>query len=385
MSKRRVLAAMLAASFPLISQLPASPASMHDVTYLTSGSPVVAEDSASVRIRIHRGEHGLKDATVFYGTGVGSATEGDDYRPRDGKVVMGAPSDDRSVGIPLIDDDVVEDVEDFQFRLNRAEGGTVLRVPTTATVTIADDDGPSRISFARGTFSNFENRGSIAVTMVRSGDSSLDASAELVSTGAGAVDGTDYSGVSQTVTFASVDRAEVVFMPLINDSEGEATEEIALSLGSPVGGSLAGPETAAAQILDDDSASSDTKAPVTQFHRPRHGSVYKSKRFRTLHVITSDDASGVATLKGALRRKLLTGKCGWHNGKKFVRGGCDNYEWNKLEVRPFVYWWLRGKLNPTTRTTGVKNYTAYALAIDEAGNAESILKKGRNKNTFRIK
>ncbi len=107
--------------------------------------------------------------------------------------------------------------------------------------------------------------------------------------------------------------------------------------------------------------------------------------FGALHVITSDNASGVATLQGALRRKLRTGKCGWYNGKKFVRGACDNHKWNELEVRPFVYWWLHGKLKSSTRTTGIKNYTAYARATDEAGNVESVLKKGRNRNTFRVK
>lgn len=358
---------------------------MHDVTYLTSGSPVVAEDTASVRIRIHRGEHGVRDAKVFYETGTGSATPDGDYRPKDGRIVMGAPRDDRSVGVSLIDDDLVEEVEDFQFRLERAEGGTILRVPTTATVTIADDDGPGRISFARGAFLNFENRASIAVTLVRSGDATSEASVDLVSADAGAVDGQDYSGVAGTVTFASGQRALIVFIPLTNDSEGEPTEQVSLSLASPVGATMTAPETATAEILDDDSTSADTKAPVTQFHRPRHGSVYKSNRFRSLHVITSDDASGVETLQGALRMKLRSGKCQWYKKKRFVSGPCKGPKWNDLEVRSFVYWPLRTRLDPTTKQTGVKNYTAYALSVDEAGNEERMLKKGRNRNTFRIK
>jgi Calx-beta domain-containing protein len=381
----RDLLGVIAALLPAAAADPGSATAMHDVTYISSGSPVVGEDSPKVTIRVHRGEHGLGDAKVFYATHTGSAAEDGDYLPKSGRLVLAAPSDDRGVDVQLVDDDLVEDVEDFEFRLERAEGGTVLRVPTRATVTIADDDGPSRISFAPGGFSNYENRGSVAVTVVRSGDATAEAGVSLSSADAGAVDGEDYTGVSETVTFASGDRVEVVPLPLLNDSAAEATEQVSLSLGSPVGAILSAPETATADIFDDDSNSADTKAPVTEFHRPRQGAVYRSKRFGSLHVITSDDASGVATLKGALRRRLRSGDCDWYTGKKFVDGQCGKRKWVELEVRSFVYWRLRGHLEPTTAATGVKNYTAYALSTDKAGNVERTLTKGRNKNTFRIK
>jgi hypothetical protein len=358
---------------------------MHDVTYITSGSPVVREDAAAVLVRIHRGEHGLDDATIFYTTDAGTATEGDDYKSRTGQIVMGAPRDDRSVKVDLIDDGRVEDVEDFEFRLVRAKGGTLLRVPSIVTVTIADNDGPSRLSFARGGFVNFENRGSIAVTLVRSGDAAAEASVDLVTAGAGAEEGADYTPVSETVTFSPGDRAEVVFIPVIDDADGEATEQISLSLGPPTGGALSDPQSATAEILDDDSGSADTQAPVTQFHRPRHGSVYRSKQFGSLHVVPSDDASGIATLKGALRMNLRGGACKWYNDKTFVRRPCSKKKWVDLEVRTFVYWRLHGKLQRSTAATGIKNYTAFALSTDEAGNAERAFERGRNRNTFRIK
>jgi Calx-beta domain len=382
--KRRYVLGLLVA-FSLLAASAARPTGGHDVTYITSGSPVVGEDLARVRIRIHRGEHGLDDATIFYGTHVGTATEGEDYDAKSGKLVMAAPSDDRGTSISLIDDDLVEDVEDFEFRLERAEGGTLLRVPKTAIVTIADNDGPSRISFARGAFSNYENRGPIPVAVVRSGDAAAEVSVAVTSADDGAVSGTDYSPIAETVTFAPGSRVAPIPIALVNDTEPEETEQIALSLQSPVGASLATPEAATAAVLDDDSTSSDTQAPVTQFHRPQDGSAYKSGRFGSLHIITSDDASGVAKLKAALRKRLRSGKCAWYNDKSFVRGPCAHRRWVELDVRPFVYWQVHGRLRPTSAATGIRNYTAYAVARDEAGNLEHALEKGRNRNTFRIK
>jgi hypothetical protein len=86
------------------------------------------------------------NAKVFYGTQTGSAAEDGDYLPKAGRLVLAAPSDDRGVDVQLVNDDLVENIEDFEFRLERAEGGTVLRVPTRATVTIADDGAPTRVS-----------------------------------------------------------------------------------------------------------------------------------------------------------------------------------------------------------------------------------------------
>jgi Calx-beta domain-containing protein len=382
--KRRFLVGPLIA-LALSLAPPALPTAQHDVTYITSGSPVVGEDLPRVRIRVHRGEHGLDDAMIFYGTHAGTATEGEDYDAKKGKLVMGAPTDDRGTSVSLIDDVVVEGVEDFEFRLERAEGGTLLRVPKTAIVTIADNDGPSRISFARSSFSNYENRGPISVAVVRSGDAAAETSVTVMSADDGAVSGTDYSPIAETVSFAPGIRVAPIPMSLINDTDPEETEQISLELQSAEGAALASPETATAAILDDDSTSSDKQAPVTQFHRPQDGSVYASRHFGSLHIITSDDASGVATLKAALRKRLRSGKCAWYNDKSFVRGSCGRRRWVQLEVRPFVYWQLHGRLKPTSASTRIRNYTAYAVARDEAGNLEGALEKGRNKNTFRIK
>jgi hypothetical protein len=358
---------------------------LHDVTYISSGSPVVDESSASVAVRIHRGEHGLGDATVYYGTKPGEADAGQDYETKKGNIVLAAPRDDKAVRVDLLDDDEVEGVETFSFTLERAEGGTLLRTPKTATVTIADDDGPSRISFATSTFSNFENRGGVAITLVRSGDATAEATVDLASADGAAIAGQDYEAFSGTVTFSPGDRAEVVGIPMTNDTEEEATEDLSVVLQNTVGAELTTPSDAVVNILDDDSDSSDTKAPVSQFHKPRDGEEYRSNQLGSLHIITSDDASGVAVLKGALRKRLRSSGCAWYTGKRFVRGSCDNRRWVDLEVRNFVYWRLRVDLAPTNQKTGIRSYTAYALSTDEAGNAESKLKAGRNKNTFYVR
>jgi hypothetical protein len=361
------------------------PAWAHDVTFISYPTAVVAESSGAVGITIHRGEHGFDVATIDYSTTPGSAQDGADFDGKQSSFKLAAPSDDAEVLIRIRDDNVDEGVETFEFSLDKASGGTILRFPTKATVTIVDDDGPSRISFSQAAYTNYENRGATTITLIRSGDASQPASVDVATSDGTAVADDDYTPVTSTVTFNAGVRTKTVSVAMTNDSAGEETESLNLSLGTPTGATLTEPQAATLEILDDDSTSSDTTPPRSQFHKPRNGVTYKPHQVRTLHVITSDDASGVDTLQGALRKKMRNGKCAWFTGKRFKRRSCDSRKWIDLKVKPFVYWRLDTTLRQTTKRSGIKNYTAYARATDNSGNVETTFKKGRNRNTFKVK
>jgi hypothetical protein len=360
------------------------PAWAHDVTYINYPTLVVPESSGSVGITVHRGEHGFEVATIDYSTTAGNAQDGADFEGKQGSFKLGAPSDDTEVLIKILNDDVVEEVETFGFSLDKAVGGTILRFPTKATITIVDDDGPSRISFSQASYTNYENRGATTITLIRSGDASQPASVDLSTSDGTAVAETDYTALTTTVTFEAGTRTETVAVDMTNDTTAEETESLNLALGTPSGAELTDPQTATVEILDDDSTSSDTTAPRSQFHKPRNGVKYKPSQVRTFHVITSDDASGVDTLQGALRKKMRNGSCSWFTGKGFKGGGCSSRKWIDLKVKPFVYWRLDTTLRATTKKSGIKNYTAYARSTDNSGNVETTFKKGRNKNTFTV-
>ena len=60
--------------------------------------------------------------------------------------------------------------------------------------------------------------------------------------------------------------------------------------------------------------------------------------------------------------------------------------WQGTKYDEFVDWYVKPmrQLKPSVKTK-IKNYTAYARAIDGAGNVERDFIKKRNENTFEIK
>jgi hypothetical protein len=88
----------------------------------------------------------------------------------------------------------------------------------------------------------------------------------------------------------------------------------------------------------------------------------------------------------ALRRKMMKGKCGWWNGKRFRRGDCSKPLWRTMKAyEPGKFYYYRIKALAPSVGTRIMNYTGYARAIDGAGNVESLLQPKRNRNTFEIR
>jgi hypothetical protein len=209
--------------------------------------------------------------------------------------------------------------------------------------------------------------------------------------------GTDFDEVSEEVTFAANEFRKTVLVSIDNDKEKESTEDFTLALSAPSGADVSEPSAATMHLLDDDSGSADFVAPRTQFHLPRNGESYRSRQARAIHLFSSDAASGVAKMWMALRKNMRNGKCAWWRGRGFKSGPCNKHlvanrrssrpwiDMGKLPQNYFVVYKLKKRLTPSTKKTGIKNYTVFGKARDEAGNFELTFKKGRNKVNYNIK
>ena len=76
--------------------------------------------------------------TVRYATADGTATAGADYEAESGTLTFGAGSTQHTVAVPIVDDQVSEEMETFTVALSDPERATLSE--TTATGTITDDD-----------------------------------------------------------------------------------------------------------------------------------------------------------------------------------------------------------------------------------------------------
>lgn len=385
----------------------------HDVVYLVeqTGSTYVPTENyvlveggardALIRREQHGTEVGQVDWSTF-ATADDDATAHADFHPDSGTRnidpvgVEGAP-------ISALDSDsTVEPIETYTFKLSNARGepGMILRQPSEAKVSIIDNDGSARIGLGTDQYSNFENRGSVRILVVRAGPATTEASTVQYATAPGtATAGSDYTSKTGTLTFEAGStipaRTETIVVPLLNDSADEPAETFTLTLSNPTNATLTTPASATVTIEDDDSPTSDTRAPVTSFHIPRHGETYRPRSLeaKSAHISPSDDGSGVAKAEFALRKNLRNGNCAWYTGTRFRGGACSSKRWLDAGLdqqcpdpdQCFIVYEYDERLKQTTRSTGIRSYTAFARSHDNAGNVERDFDAGRNKNTFFLK
>jgi CSLREA domain-containing protein len=134
-------------------------------------------------------------------------------------------------------------------------GGVLLGgVDTSAVQTfkITVNDGGT-LQFSAATYSVSENAGPAAITITRTGGSAGTATVKIDTSNGTATAGSDYTTVSQTVTFNDGELSKIVNIPITDDLLNEPDETVNLAL-SNVGGSgqLGTPIAAVLTITNDD-------------------------------------------------------------------------------------------------------------------------------------
>lgn len=100
----------------------------------------VDEDAGTVEVRVVRTNGFDGQVTVDYATQPGTASPGSDYTPVSGTLTFDEGQAVDTIVIPILDDSLAESIEQFTVTIDNVNGGAVLLVPRTATVTIIDDE-----------------------------------------------------------------------------------------------------------------------------------------------------------------------------------------------------------------------------------------------------
>ncbi|MGD0166145.1 MAG: Calx-beta domain-containing protein, partial [Gaiellaceae bacterium] len=138
-----------------------------------------------------------------------------------------------------------------KLSLSSPSSGAVLGTQKTATLTILDND--RAFAFSAATYSVNESGGHATITIKRSGSSSGAYSVHFATANGTATAGSDYTAVSQTVSFAAGVTSKTVSIPIKNDTVKEPNETVKLSLSSPSSGAVLGTQkTATLTIIDND-------------------------------------------------------------------------------------------------------------------------------------
>src|SRR5262249_44723770 len=143
-----------------------------------------------------------------FATSNGTATSGSDYAAVS-QTVSFADGDaaDKTVTIPILDDSFFEGNETVNIALTNPTGGATLGSPSTAVLTITDNETPPAgpVQLGPATYKLTETGGSATINNTRAGGSVGAVGISLTTSNGSATAGSDYTAVSQTVSFAAGD------------------------------------------------------------------------------------------------------------------------------------------------------------------------------------
>jgi hypothetical protein len=217
----------------------------------------VGEALASATITVTRTGGLASGVTVHYASvpeaGPGKATQFVDYTPVSGDLVFAANQKSRTFTVPILPDVLDEDNETLTLELSAPGGGGTLGSPSTATLTILEDDVAGTLQFAGVTFAAGESSGAATVTVTRSGGTAAGVTVSYATSNGTATAGQDYQAASGTLSFAQGETSQTFSVTILADGSPEPDETVILTLSAPGGGAALGiPSTATLYIVDDD-------------------------------------------------------------------------------------------------------------------------------------
>jgi hypothetical protein len=223
------------------------------VVSLSSASAQVAENGGSIELTITLSEIHDQVVSVDVTTFNGTASAASDYVAVAETAFIPIGSLSAPVTIQILDDGIFEGDEHFTVDLSNPNGAD-LGSPTTATVTITENDPAPSIGFSAGSSSVDETAGTTGLTVQLTVPTSLNVTVDYTTTNGTAVAGTDYVAASDTLTIPAGELSGVIPVTIIDDTDPEGDEDFSVNLANPVGAGLGAIPARDVTILDDDSA-----------------------------------------------------------------------------------------------------------------------------------
>ena len=221
----------------------------------SSATYSAAENSGSATITVSRTGLATGVATVSYATANGTATAGSDYTSTNGTLNFGAGETSKSFSIPILNDSLIEVNETVNLALSNATGGALLGSPSTATLTLVDDDVAPSLSINDVSVTEGNTGTSNATFTVSLSAASSKTITVNYSTANGTLNpataGSDYTAKSGTLTIAPRATSATITVQVTGDARHETNETFVVNLSDPVNATLAN-NSGVGTILDDD-------------------------------------------------------------------------------------------------------------------------------------
>lgn len=193
---------------------------------------------------------------VNYATASGTATNGVDFVPWSGGVVIPVGVSTYFLNIAINGDTLVEQNETFNVNLSNSANATI--TDGQGIGTILNDDIGGTIQLSAQTYSTQEGN-NLTITVNRTDGNASGVSVQYAVNSGTAISGQDFNPASGVLTFGANETSKTFTVQTINDPVDEPDETATVVLSNPTGGGTLGTQSSAPlTILDDDNSPSIT-------------------------------------------------------------------------------------------------------------------------------
>jgi len=216
----------------------------------------VDESGSTALITVTRVNGSFDIVAVDYNTDDGTASAGSDYTAASGTLIFDDSVTSQTFTVDIWDDAEYEGDETVNLSLSNPLGGAGLESPSTAVLTIAEDDPVppvGSLQFSTPTYTVDENGSAASITVTRVNGSFGAVTVDYASSDGTASAGADYRAVIGTLSFADGVTSQAFTIEILDDTAYEGDETVNLALSNPTGGAgLGSPATAVLTIAEDE-------------------------------------------------------------------------------------------------------------------------------------
>lgn len=234
----------------------------NDTAAISIADDALNEDEGPATFTVTLSNVSTRTVNASYSTANGSATAPGDYTAQSNQTVSFAPGEtQKTITVPVIDDNVVEQTETFSVVLTNPTGGAIL-TDATAQGSILDDEQPnisvSDTAIAEGDADTRSAVFTISLSAPTTGTTTVNYATQDGTAQAGS----DYTATSGSVSFATGETTKTVSVPVRGDTDVEGDETFSVVLSNPTNAAI-GDGTGAGTIQNDDAATPPPPAPRT--------------------------------------------------------------------------------------------------------------------------
>ena len=193
-----------------------------------------------------------EDVTVVYASSSGTAAQNADFTATTGTLTISAGAETGTIEVPVLTDTENEQTETATLTLTSPNNAEIEDDTTYAELVILDDDEPT-LTIANETVSENNSTGTFTVTLDKTAAADVTVVYNIADGSSnGAIDGTDYTAVTDTLTITAGATSGEIEVPVILDSTDEVDETATLTLSSATSATIDGDTTTADFVITDD-------------------------------------------------------------------------------------------------------------------------------------